>query len=60
MLTLTRTSTTQDLKHIQARIAALVRGIQSQPDNLADYVQALEVQLLLLKEVIDNLPQESE
>jgi hypothetical protein len=60
MLTLTPPTTTQDLKHIQARIAALVRGIQSQPDNLADYVQALEVQLLLLNEVIENLSQESE
>ncbi|AFZ42338.1 hypothetical protein PCC7418_0089 [Halothece sp. PCC 7418] len=55
MLTLTRNNTTQDLKEIQARIAALVRGIQTQPDNAADYAEALEVQLLLLNEVIENL-----
>jgi len=60
MLTLNRTSTTQDLKQIQARIAALVRGIQTQPDNVADYAQALEVQLLLLDEVIGNLPEDTD
>ncbi len=60
MLTLNRTSTTQDLKQIQARIAALVRGIQTQPDNVADYAEALEVQLLLLNEVIENLPEDVE
>lgn len=60
MLTLNRTSTTQDLKQIQARIAALVRGIQTQPDNVADYAEALEVQLLLLNKVIDNLPEDVE
>ncbi len=60
MLTSNRTSTTQDLKQIQARIAALVRGIQTQPDNIADYAEALEVQLLLLNEVIENLPEDVE
>ncbi len=60
MLTSNRTSTTQDLKQIQARIAALVRGIQTQPDNVADYAEALEVQLLLLNEVIENLPEDVE
>ena len=60
MLTSNRTSTTQDLKQIQARIAALVRGIQTQPDNVADYAEALEVQLLLLNKVIDNLPEDAE
>jgi len=60
MPALTRTNTAQDLKQIQARIAALVRGIRTQPDNIADYTEALEVQLLLLDQVIENLPQDSE
>jgi len=59
MQTLNRT-TTQDLKQIQARIAALVRGIQTQPENVADYAEALEVQLLLLNKVIENISEDSE
>ncbi|MDR9403676.1 MAG: hypothetical protein RI580_09570 [Halothece sp. Uz-M2-17] len=50
-------NTTQELKEIQARIAALVRGLQTQPDNVADYTEALEVQLLKLNEIIENLPE---
>lgn len=57
MLTLTSTNTTEDLKTIQARITALVRGLQTQPENAADYAEALEVQVLLLNEVIENLAQ---
>ena len=45
----------EELKTIQARIAALARGIQTQPENALDYAQALEVQLLLLDRVIHNL-----
>jgi len=46
---------TQNLKKIQARIAALVRGIQTQPDNALDYGEALEVQVFLLNQAIHDL-----
>lgn len=45
----------QDLEYIQARIAAVARGLQSNPDNAIDYAQALEVHVVLLNQVIHNL-----
>lgn len=45
----------QDLASIQARIAAVARGLQSNPDNAIDYAQALEIQVMLLNEVIYRL-----
>jgi hypothetical protein len=51
-------NTIQDLKHLQARLAALSRGIQTHPENAIDYGEALEVQLFLLSEVIQHLYQQ--
>lgn len=51
----TQTDLTQELQYIQARIAAVARGIQSNPSNAIDYAQALEVQLILLNQVIHHL-----
>lgn len=45
----------QDLEYIQARIAAVARGLQIDPDNAIDYAQALEVHVILLSQVIHNL-----
>lgn len=45
----------QDLEYIQARILAVARGIQSNPDNAIDYAQALEVHVIMLNQVIHNL-----
>lgn len=55
MAQFTNINPTQELEHIQARIAAVTRGIQSNPDNASDYAQALEVQLMLLNQVIHRL-----
>jgi len=51
----TQTDPTQELQYIRARIAAVARGIQSNPDNAIDYAQALEIQLILLNQVIYHL-----
>lgn len=55
MLQFTTPTPTQELQHLQARIAAVTRGLQNNPGNARDYAQALEVQVMLLKEVIHRL-----
>lgn len=55
MLHYTTPTPTQELQHLQARISAVTRGLQNNPDNARDYAQALEVQVMLLKEVIHRL-----
>jgi hypothetical protein len=59
METISSTSTIKDLRQIQARIAALIRGMQTHPENADDYSEAMKVQLLLLDQVIERLELES-
>ncbi|QDZ38596.1 hypothetical protein FRE64_00740 [Euhalothece natronophila Z-M001] len=42
---------TKDLREIQARMAALVRGIKTRPENALDYGEALEFQLFQLSQL---------
>lgn len=45
----------ESLKYIEARIAALTRGLQTNPENVLDYTEALEIIPFLLKNVISDL-----
>ena len=55
MPSITYTTQTEELRKIQARITALVRGIQSRPENALDYGEALEFQLFQLEQTIERL-----